>query len=151
MNEKTMATNDGLEVDLKRVFDALLQRAWVIALISVISAILLLTFTLFFITPQYQSKAMFYVNNNSISVGNTSLSISSGDMVASRNLVDSYIVILKSRETLTSVIDYSGVSRSYAQVKDMITAAAKGISSPIMSESLKVFWGFFWPDFPDFP
>ena len=124
MNEKTMATNDGLEVDLKRVFDALLQRAWVIALISVISAILLLTFTLFFITPQYQSKAMFYVNNNSISVGNTSLSISSGDMVASRNLVDSYIVILKSRETLTSVIDYSGVSRSYAQVKDMITAAA---------------------------
>lgn len=53
MNEKMTTTHDGLEVDLKQVMEALLQRAWIIALVSVICAILLLSITFFFITPQY--------------------------------------------------------------------------------------------------
>lgn len=124
MDEKIEKNSEFAEVNMKRILDALLQKAWIIALVSVVCAILILSITYFFITPQYQAKAMFYVNNSSISVGNSSLSISSGDLVTSRNLVDSYIVILKSRETLISVIDYAGVGRTYAQLKGMISAAA---------------------------
>ena len=52
------------------------------------------------------------------------LSISSSDLVASRNLVNTYSVILRTRETINMVIDYAGVDRTYSEVKDMITAAA---------------------------
>ena len=124
MNEKTSEMNDGLEIDLKRVVDALLQKAWLIVTVSIVAALLTLLMTLFFIEPKYESTAMFYVNNSKLSLGDASLSISSGDLVTSRNLVDSYIVILNSRETLVDVIDYAGVSRSYKEVRGMLTAAA---------------------------
>ena len=45
-------------------------------------------------------------------------------MTTSRNLVDSYIVILNTRETLTDVADYAEVDRSYKEMKEMIVASA---------------------------
>ena len=61
------------------------------------------------------------MNNSDISVG-ASLSIDSGDISASKSLVNTYIVILNTRETLNDVIDYSGVNRTYSEIKDMIIA-----------------------------
>ena len=124
MNELEIQKNDEIEIDLGRVFQAVLDRAWLVAVISVVCAVLVFIGTFFFITPQYTSAAMFYVNNNSFSVGDASLSISNGDLVTSRGLVDSYIVILKTRETLNDVIDYSGANRSYSELKGMIAAEA---------------------------
>jgi len=124
MDNKLIEKNEELEIDFHRVFSALLTKAWLIALVSVVSAILFFLGTFFFITPEYEAAAKFYVNNSSISVGDASFSISSGDLSTSRNLVDSYIVILKTRETLNDVIDYSGVNRSYDDVYDMISAEA---------------------------
>ena len=124
MNEKEIRQNEEIELDLSRLFRAVMNRIWLITVVSVLCAVLAFVGTFFLITPQYQSSAMFYVNNNSFSVGDTSLSISSGDLVTSRNLVDSYIVILKTRETINDVIDYSGINRTYSQVKNMISAAA---------------------------
>ena len=124
MNEKNMKCIDEQEVNLTRIFRAVLDRAWMVAIISVLCAVLAFGCTFFFITPQYQSTAMFYVNNSNLSIGDASLSISNGDLVTSRNLVDSYIVILNTRETLLDVIDYAGVSRSYGEVKGMLSAAS---------------------------
>ena len=124
MNEKNLQKNEDLEIDLSRVFRALLDKAWLVAIVAVLCAALTLVGTIFLITPQYESTAMFYVNNSNLSFGDASLSISSGDLTTSRNLVDSYIVILNTRETLVDVIDYAGVSRSYKEVKDMLKAAA---------------------------
>ena len=122
MNEKEVQKNEEMELDLQRIFEAVLQKAWVIGIVSGLCALLMLMGTLFFVTPLYKSTAMFYVNNNDISVGD--VSISNGDLVTSRGLVESYIVILNTRETLNDVIDYAGINRSYSQVKGMISAAA---------------------------
>ena len=122
MNEIEIRKNDEIEIDLGRVFRAVFDRAWMVAVVSVVCAVVLFLGTFFFITPQYTSAAMFYVNNNSFSVGDASLSISNGDLVTSRGLVDSYIVILKTRETLNDVIDYAGANRSYSELKGMISA-----------------------------
>ena len=111
-----------LSVDLSRIFHALLQKGVVIALVSLVAAVLVLTWTLFFVTPQYESAAMFYVNNNNLSIGNTSVSISSGDLITSRDLVGSYIVILNTRETLVDVIDYADVPYTYEELERMISA-----------------------------
>ena len=122
MDEKTINKTEEIEIDLSRLFGAVLSRAWLIGAVAVVCALLAFLGTFFLITPQYQSSAMFYVNNNSLSVGNASLSLSSSDISASRGLVKTYIVILDTRETLLDVIDYAGVDRTYSQLKGMIEA-----------------------------
>ena len=127
MDEKTINNskqNDEIEIDLSRLIAALLDKAWLIGIVSVICALALFLGTFFFITPTYQSTAMFYVNNSSLSsLSDAALSsISSADISASRGLVKTYIVILNTRETLNDVIDYAGVDRTYGQLKGMIKA-----------------------------
>lgn len=124
MDEKEKNQRDEIEIDIGRVVRAVMNRAWRVVLVSVLCAAIAFGYTYQFITPLYQSAAMFYVNNNSFSVGDAALSITSGDLVTSRGLVDSYIVILKTRETLNEVIDYAGVDLSYGEVSGMISAAA---------------------------
>ena len=121
---KIIEKNEELEIDLQRLFGALLQRAWMIAAAAVICALLALGITAFLITPQYESTAMFYVNNGSLSVGGASLNLSSSDLSVSKSLVDSYIVILRTRETLNDVADYAEVDRSFGELKEMIHASA---------------------------
>ena len=122
MNEREIQKNEEIEIDLGRVFRAVMGKAWLVSVVAVLCAVLTFVGTFFFVTPQYESAAMFYVNNSNLSLGDTSLSISSGDLTTSRNLVDSYIVILNTRETLVDVIDYAGASRTYKELREMIAA-----------------------------
>lgn len=124
MDNMTKNNNEEIEIDISRLFSAIWKKVWVVAIAAVLSAACAFAFTLFFIAPEYQAAAKFYVNNGSISVGGSSLSISSGDLVTSRNLVDSYIVILNTRESLNEVIDYAGVDLTYTEVKNMLSAEA---------------------------
>lgn len=122
MNEKNIEKNQGVEIDLQRLFGALLEKIWIIIAVTVLGAVLAGVISLCFITPKYQASAKFYVNNSDISVGD--FQISNSDLVTSRGLVDSYIVILKTRESLVDVIDYAGVDRTVGQVRSMISAGA---------------------------
>ena len=124
MDQKEIQGKEEIEIDISRVARAVLDKGWMVAVVSVLCAILAFVGTFFLIAPKYKSSAMFYVNNNSFSVGDSTLSISSGDLVTSRGLVDSYIVILNTRETLNDVIDYAGVELSYSSLKSMISAEA---------------------------
>ena len=123
MNENHSEKKE-FEIDVQRLLGALLKRAWLVAVAAVAGAVLALVVTAFFVTPMYQSSAMFYVNNSNLSLGDASVSISSGDLSTSRNLVNSYIVILKTRESLNEVIDYAEVDRDYTEVLEMISASA---------------------------
>lgn len=116
--------HEEFEIDIQRLLSTLLQKAWLAILVSIVCAVVTFAVTFFFVSPKYQAAAKFYVNNNSISVGGTSVSLSSGDLTTSRNLVDSYIVILNTRETLNDVIDYAGVNRTFSEVVEMISAEA---------------------------
>lgn len=124
MNEKQLMKQEPQGVDLQRAVAALIRKMWMIVLAAVLSAVLVFVGTYFLITPKYESSALFYVNNNSLSLGDASLSIDSGDISASKSLVNSYIVILNTRESINEVIEYAGVDRSYEQIKEMISAAS---------------------------
>ena len=124
MSEQINKNGEVNEVNLKRLVDTVLRRAWLVILAAIVGAVVSFGGTCFFVTPLYESTAMFYVNNNSISVGEASLSISSADITASKSLVDTYIVILNTRETMTDVMDYAEVNRSYSEIVDMIEAEA---------------------------
>lgn len=124
MNESKIEQNREMEIDVKRLVGAVWEKKWLILAAAVVCAVATLLGTFFFVTPQYESSAMFYVNNNSLSVGDATFSIDSGDISASKSLVNSYIVILNTRESLNDVIDYAGVDRTYSELKRMITAAS---------------------------
>ena len=125
MEEKNRASMDEFDIDLGRIFRSVLDRSWLVAIVAVLCALIVFVGTFFFVTPKYEAAAMFYVNNNSLSVADASFSISSGDLSTSRNLVKSYLVILNTRETLDSVLDYAGVDQlTYMQLGKMLTAGA---------------------------
>lgn len=124
MSKNEFQKSDEIEIDLSRVFHAVVSRVWAVTIVSVLIAAIAFGCTFFFISPRYESAAMFYVNNNNFSLGDASVSISSGDLSTSRNLVDSYIVILNTRETLVDVIDYAGVSCTYKELREMLTSEA---------------------------
>jgi len=115
--------HEEFEIDIHRLMSALLHKAWLIGLVSIVCAAITLAVTFFFITPKYEATAKFYVNN-SASSGGSSVSISSGDLVTSRSLVDSYIVILTTRETMNEVIEQAGVTCTYKEAKQMVSAEA---------------------------
>ena len=130
MNENEILKNEEIELDIGRAIRAVLDRAWLVALVTVLCGAIAVAGTFFFITPQYQASAMFYVNNNHRLPGDNATSMSSGDLSTSRSLVDSYMVILNTKETILDVIaylnetDYATTDLSYEIIKDMITAEA---------------------------
>ena len=111
------------ELDLKQIATTLLRKSWIIIVVSILCAAIAFVWTFYFVTPQYKSSTKFYVNNSKISVGDVSMGLSVSDLSAAQELVNSYIVILQSRESLDAIIDYAGVNMSTGALKGMITAA----------------------------
>ncbi len=124
MNEQAKKQEEYVEIDLKRIFSALWHKIWLILLAAVVCAAATFVCVYFFVTRQYQSSVMFYVNNSELSVGSASVDISSADITASKDLVASYIVILNTRDTLEGVIREAGINRSPSELRNMISAEA---------------------------
>ena len=123
MNDKMPDSEGVFEIDLRRIAERLLNRLWLIVIMSVLGAVTAFCFTYYFVTPMYQSSAMFYVNNSKVSLGDVTMSLSASDVSASRGLVDTHIAILKARTTLNDIIDRSGVSKTPTELRKMISAA----------------------------
>lgn len=122
MNENVMEQEEEYQLDLQQLIGAVWKKKLLVLFAAVVCAVVVVLWTLLFVTPQYQSAVMFYVNNSAVSVGNVSLSISTSDLLSSRSLVDSYIIILETRESLLEVIDYAGSDRTYLELREMISA-----------------------------
>ena len=114
------------EIDLLKLLRVLLSKLWVIVAAALVGGVLFFLFTFFFITPQYKSSALLYVNNSSIDIGSTKLNISSGDISASSSLIDTYVVILKSRTTLEQAIKEGKLPYTYEQLTKKVSGSAEG-------------------------
>ena len=112
------------EIDLLKLFKTLWHKAWAIVLVMVIGGALAFSYSYFLVTPLYEASAMLYVNNSSVSLGNTKVSISSGDLTASQSLIDTYAVILHSRLTLETVIEKENLPYTYEELEEMVSAGA---------------------------
>lgn len=132
-----------LEIDLLRLIKVLWAHAWMIILVTLLVGAMAFSYARFLVTPEYSSTAMMYVNNSTFSIGGSKVSISSGELSAAQSLVDTYLVILKSRTTLEEVIEKSGVPYTYRELSGMISAAAVNgteifeikVTSPDMEEA----------------
>ncbi|MBQ0146171.1 MAG: hypothetical protein KBS51_03530 [Lachnospiraceae bacterium] len=115
-----------IEIDLMEVLNAFIKKAWLVVLCVIIFAICGFAYAFYGIAPTYKSSVMFYVNNNTArnEYDMTKLNISSADISAAKSLVDTYAVILKTRNTLNEVIARSGEDIDYRKLSGMVSAAA---------------------------
>lgn len=122
MEEYTQEKNGEVEIDIKRMLSVLLKRCWIIVLAAVFCAGSAFAYTRYCVTPMYESSVMFYVNNSSST--NSSAGISNSDVLASKSLVETYMVIVNSHSTLDAVAEYANLDKSSAAVKNMVSASA---------------------------
>lgn len=115
---------DYMEIDLMRLLKAMWHKAWMIAVCTVIGAVIAFTYVTLAITPLYQARVLMYVNNNAVSLGSASVSLSAGDITLAKNLVSTYSVILKTRMTLEEVIERANLDYSYEQLVNMVSASS---------------------------
>ncbi|MGI6498357.1 MAG: YveK family protein [Oscillospiraceae bacterium] len=113
-------SNGYYEIDLLQILRALWHRLWAIILAALVAGGAMFSYAAFAVTPLYEGEALLYVNNSSFSLGSTSFSISSSELTAAQSLVDTYIVILKSRTTLNDVLAKTGLDYSYKELRQMI-------------------------------
>ena len=119
-----MNTKEYYTIDLLQIVRTLWKRAWVIAIVAVLSAVFGLICAKCFVTPTYSSSVMLYVNNDTTSSGNNGFSVSSSQISASQSLVETYTQILHNRTTMERIAQASQVFYSYEDFSDMITAGS---------------------------
>lgn len=110
------------EIDLFKLIKVLWSKSLVIILIALLVGSLVFGFTYLFITPTYQATASIYVNNSSVSLGSSRLTINASELSASNNLVYTYIYILQSRTTMEDVIAEANLPYSFSTLRKMIEA-----------------------------
>ena len=117
-------TQKDFEIDLFKLVRVLFTKSLVIILVALLVGSLVFVATFFLITPTYQATASIYVNNSSVSLGATRLTISNSELNASNNLVSTYIYILQSRTTLEDVIEQAALPYTFKELGKMIKATA---------------------------
>ena len=101
------------------LFRYLLHKAWLIILVTVVCALAAYGMTKLFVKPTYRSSFTAYVNNQHSATAKDSLT--SSDILASHELVETYSTILMSNSVLTAASEKAGFDYSYAQLKGMIS------------------------------
>jgi capsular polysaccharide biosynthesis protein len=120
---KNKNTQEYYTIDLMHIAKALWNKIWIIVFSGLIAAGVAFGYAAFVISPTYSASIMLYVNNSSISLGNTSFSISASDLAASQSLVNTYSEILNNRTTLERVIEKTEVPYTYKQLAGKIKAS----------------------------
>ncbi len=122
MTERETVVRKETEIDLQKLFSLYLQRWWIIVLCLVIGGLAMMIYSMNFITPLYRSSVTFYVNNSRAS--QPVESISNANLVASQQLVNTYITILKSDSVMSKVVEKLGEEDMTVQtLKDMISVS----------------------------
>jgi len=124
MNENN---HDAYEIDILDLLKHLLKKWWIILLCALICAGGMFAYTKMYVSPQYVSSVLLYVNTSSVSVSSSSVSITSGSISTAKLLVDTYCVILKTRLTLEEVssrLAELGLNYSASALNGMISYAA---------------------------
>ena len=113
--------NDEIELDIGKILKALVRRRlWMLVSAAVGTAAAFLLALL--VTPRYSSTVTFFVKNDARA--DAGKSITSADIAASKELVESCLVILQAEETLDAVIYSAQVYKTPEQVRRMIRASA---------------------------
>ncbi len=111
-----------IEIDLFAVIALFWQKKLVIIASCLVGAVILFMATMLFVTPMYSAEVTMYANNSTSTDKNTS--ISSQDINASVQLVDTYAAIILSDPVLDQVVQMNGLTITGQSLMDHITISA---------------------------
>lgn len=111
-----------MELDLRKLIMILLEKWWIIAVSIIMAAVMTFGFFFFFVDPVYTSEATLYVYNSDT---RTSGAITTGELTVARNMVSTYVVLLKSDSVLGEVARITNFGYTPQQIKGMIKASAE--------------------------
>ena len=122
-------SNDIEQVDIKRMIEIVLERIVSIVIITIIFGMITFALSEFFITPKYESSITMYVNNRKSTAEEISETKTlSSDIVASQQLVPTYIEMIKSNNVLQEVCDVikekTGEKFTVGKIKRMLNVEA---------------------------
>jgi capsular polysaccharide biosynthesis protein len=112
--------NEVVEIDLRKLLQAVLRRWWIIFLALLVGAGGAFAVTRFLMTPLYSATIKLYVNNTTESAK----SITSSDITASKSLVETYITIIRSDAVLGEVINRTNAGYTVKELDEKLTAGA---------------------------
>jgi len=113
---------NGYEMNLEYLIKLLWKRALLILICTALTCALAISYAALFVPDRYSSSVKFYVNNSF--PGDKEESVSSSEILAAGELLDVYIVILKSEPTLESIIESAELDITAKELKNMINAAS---------------------------
>ena len=125
--EKKYEVDDEIEIDLKELIFELLNNWVMIGISTVLVALIMFCVSKFILVPEYQSTSELYVLSTSTSI--TSLA----DIQLGTNLTNDYIVVVKGRPVLESVIKNLDLDMSYGQLNANVS-----INNPSNSRLLDI-------------
>ena len=123
MEKREKNNSEYYTIDVVHIVKSLWRRVWLITLCGLLAAAIGFSISAFAIAPTYVSYVKLYVNNSSISLGNTNFSISASELTAAQSLVRTYGDILDSRSTLQRIIEKAEVDYTWKELSEMITYA----------------------------
>ncbi len=112
-NEK----DQGIELDIGRIFTVLWRRVWVILLAGVLVATVAFSYAWFLVSPVYESSAKIYVRN--VYDGNNG-AYSQAQIDGAKELAQTYMVLLDSRPVWEQVQQKTGLEYSEDQLSSMV-------------------------------
>ena len=107
---------DVVEIDLKDLFFALLDKIWIIILAGIVCALAAFLYTKFMVTPMYQSTSSVYILNRQ----NQQIT-SSSDLSSASQLVKDCKELIVRRTVLEQVIEKLGLNMTYEQLAGSVS------------------------------
>lgn len=114
-----MEENREIEIDLRAIFFTLRKKLVFMVLVALICAAVAGCFTNFFVEPKYTATITLCAYNDNNRIG-TDGSITSSEIDASQNLVNTYLEILKSYTFLEKVADNLDYELTPSAIKGML-------------------------------
>lgn len=114
--------NKDIEIDLGKIFYKMRDKFIYIVIITVVAAIASGLITHFAISPKYSATTKMYVYSNTDRIS-TDSTITSTELTASQDLVNTYIYILKSDTVLEAVIKDLNLNMSPGALSSCIDAS----------------------------
>ena len=111
--------NDGMTME--ELIGIIWRKMWLIILCAILGGGIIYFITSRYVTPTYESSISMYVNNNS---ERTKTDVDYSDINISKELVPTYMQILKSNTILDQVINYTELEYTREEMQEMIKTNA---------------------------
>ena len=130
MNNQQFRQDDGdfRDINLRRIAQVLLKRAWMIVLFSVVMAVAVYIYSAAFVTPMYRTGFKAIIYNRMTTEKDTT---STSDLTASVGLTYIYNEILTSRRVLMEAAEKCGLEMSYGALSSTVSTSVSE-SAPVV-------------------